>query len=131
MDAAAQWIDANHALLWWAAGASLLVLVATLAALPWMVGLLPADYFSNPAHRTSTTHWLWEIPKTLIGALFVLVGIVLLVLPGQGLLMIIAGLFLMSFPGKYRLERWLVTRRPVWRAMQWLRQKMGKPRMVI
>lgn len=131
MDAATQWIDANHTLLWWSAGLSVLVIVVSLIALPWLVARLPADYFSNPAHRSTATHWLWEIPKTLFGALLVLVGIVLLALPGQGLLMIVAGLFLMSFPGKYRLERWLVTRRPVWRGIQWLRQKLGKPRMVI
>ena len=110
---------------------SVLVFVASLIALPWLVAALPTDYFSNPRDRTSTTHWLLEVPKTLFGALLVVVGAALLVLPGQGLLMIMAGLMLMSFPGKYRLERWVVTRRPVWRGIQWLRQKMGKPRMVI
>ena len=33
----------------------------------------------------------------------------MLVLPGQGILTILMGLFLMNFPGKYRLERKVVT----------------------
>jgi len=55
------------------------------------------------------------------------VGLGLLVLPGQGLLMIVVGLALVQFPGKRRVELWLVHRRRVWRALNWVRRKMGKP----
>ena len=36
-----------------------------------------------------------------------------IVLPGRGLLSIVVGIVLLNFPGKFRLERWLVSRRPV------------------
>ena len=44
----------------------------------------------------------------------------MLVAPGQGLLTMVVGLLLVDFPGKYRLERWLVTRQQVWRSINWL-----------
>lgn len=53
----------------------------------------------------------------------------MLVTPGQGVLMIIAGLVLLEFPGKFRLERWLVTRRHVWRSINWLRRRAGRPEL--
>ena len=56
----------------------------------------------------------------------VLAGLIMLVVPGQGLLTLAVGLVLVDFPGKYRLERWLVTRPPVWRAINWLRKRAGR-----
>ena len=50
----------------------------------------------------------------------------MLVTPGQGVLTILAGLLLMNFPGKYRLERWLVMRPGVMRALNWLRARRGQ-----
>ena len=55
-----------------------------------------------------------------------LAGIAMLVLPGQGVLAILIGIMLLDVPGKYRFERWLVMRPPVWRAVAWLRTKAGK-----
>ncbi len=52
----------------------------------------------------------------------ILLGIVLLVLPGQGVLTILLGIAVAEFPGKYRLERWVLSRRPVLRAVNGLRR---------
>jgi hypothetical protein len=41
------------------------------------------------------------------------------------MLTLLAGLLLMNFPGKYQLERWLVTRPGVLRALNWLRGRQG------
>lgn len=138
MDALQLWMDGHHDLMWWFVGGSAALLVVGLIAVPLIVMRLPADYFTHPRHggahifeKHPAPYWTLLIAKNLFGVLLVLLGLLLLVLPGQGVLMIIAGLMLMNFPGKYRLERWLVTRRPVWRAIQWLRQVMHKPRMVL
>ncbi len=64
--------------------------------------------------------------KNALGYLFVLMGIAMLVLPGQGILTIMIGVTLLDFPGKYRLERWLVSRRPVLRSINWLRRCAGR-----
>ena len=39
----------------------------------------------------------------------------------------LVGLMLMNFPGKYRLERWLVTRPGAMPALNWLRERRGQP----
>jgi hypothetical protein len=57
----------------------------------------------------------------------VVAGLVMLVVPGQGLLTLAVGLMLMDFPGKFRLERWLATRGPVWRSLNWLRKRARRP----
>ena len=44
----------------------------------------------------------------------------------QGLLTILIGIMLTDFPGKYKLERWLVRKRPVLTSINWLRQRAGK-----
>jgi hypothetical protein len=47
--------------------------------------------------------------------------------PGRGFLTLPAGLLLMNFPGKCRLERWLVQRPGMLRSLNWLRTRRGKP----
>jgi hypothetical protein len=108
--------------------------VGTLIGVPWVVARLPHDYFNQP-HRavwrlSMEEPWyalLLGAVKNVLGALLVLLGIVMIVTPGQGLLTLLVGLLLMNFPGKYQLERWLVCRRGVMRALNWLRKRRGQP----
>ncbi|MCB1855430.1 MAG: hypothetical protein KDI05_11155 [Halieaceae bacterium] len=118
----------------WAGVLSLLALVATAVGVPWVVARLPRDYF-NQTHRAvwrlvADEPWyalLLGMLKNLLGALLVLLGAIMLVTPGQGLLTLLVGLLLMNFPGKYQLERWLVSRRGVLAALNWLRRRRGRP----
>ena len=118
----------------WAVGFSLATVVATILAVPWVVMRLPQDYFSRPrrvALRKSAGHPLLasmlSVGKNLIGVVLLLLGLVMLVTPGQGLLTLLAGLLLMNFPGKYRLERWLVLRPGMLRGLNWLRSRQHQP----
>jgi hypothetical protein len=54
-------------------------------------------------------------------------GLLMLVLPGQGLLTIVTGLLLINYPGKYKLEQKLVAVPSVFRALNWIRVKANKP----
>lgn len=121
-------------LFWLGSGLSLLSLVATVIGVPWVAVRLPSDYFNQP--RRSVWRKSAQAPrsvlllgalKNIIGAVLLLLGLLMLVTPGQGLLTIMVGLLLMNFPGKYRLERWLVRRRGVLAALNWLRQRGGHP----
>jgi hypothetical protein len=115
-----------------AGGLSLLGMVGAVVGVPWVVARLPSDYFNQP-QRAVWREWgdepwfalLLGGIKNLVGALLVLLGVVMLVTPGQGLLTLLVGLLLMNFPGKYRLERWLVGRRGVLTALNWLRRRGG------
>ena len=54
----------------------------------------------------------------------------MLVLPGQGVLTILIGVMFINFPGKYRLERWVVMRDPVLKTINRLRQRAGHPPLI-
>jgi hypothetical protein len=51
--------------------------------------------------------------------------------PGQGLLTILIGVMLLDFPGKRRLERWLLRRRGVLAAINKVRARYGRPPLVL
>jgi hypothetical protein len=62
-----------------------------------------------------------------VGVIFILGGLAMLVLPGQGLLTIVIGVSLLDFPGKRVLERRLLSRPMVLQAINRLRQRFGRP----
>jgi hypothetical protein len=63
--------------------------------------------------------------KNAVGVLFIVLGIAMLVLPGQGILTLLIGIMLTNFPGKYRLERRVVTSKPILRNINKLRVRAG------
>ena len=104
----------------------------TFILLPIMITRLPADYFveghrPRPLSRHLILHLILMALKNLIGLAFVILGLLLLLLPGQGLLTMIIGLTVMNYPGKFALERWLVMRPRVLPALNWLRKRYGEP----
>jgi len=125
---------ANETLVWTLGVLSLLFFIITLTIIPWLILQIPDDYFTEQKRHSfldSSHHSVLKILllvlKNLTGAFFLLLGFALLVLPGQGLLTILLGMVMIDFPGKYRLERWFVLRKPVLRSINWLRNKGNKP----
>ncbi|MBL1216892.1 MAG: hypothetical protein D8M59_05290 [Planctomycetes bacterium] len=115
--------------LWWLWGAALVLFVVTLAAIPWLIARLPCDYFIRPRrHARDLTIGAWGVLvfRNLVGLVLVLLGFAMLVLPGQGILTILIGLGFLQFPGRRRLERWLVSKKSVHRSMNWIRAKAGR-----
>lgn len=103
--------------------------VTSLLALPFLVARIPADYFTRPRTLTApgSAQWLGRVIKNLLGWLLLLIGVAMLILPGQGLLTIFAALILIDFPGKQRFERWFIQRPQVLRAMNSLRKRAHRP----
>jgi hypothetical protein len=134
--AAFEWAKSHQAIAWWLLPVSIAMLLLTPIAVGWIVLQLPPDYF-NRKNRRPLQSWtsnpllrmLLLVAKNLLGAVLIIAGIAMLVLPGQGLLTIVVGLVLIDFPGKFRLERWLATRRPVWRSLNWLRRRARRPEL--
>ena len=124
------WLQDNSALLGWLGALSLGSLVLTALLLPMFVLRLPADYFlvsrQELAGRRGALQWFLRAAKNVLGVVFVLAGIVMIVLPGQGLLTIFIGLLLADFPGKRALERRLVRRPAILGFLNRLRQRHGK-----
>jgi hypothetical protein len=118
----------------WASALSVVAALGAIMAVPWLVIRLPADYFVR------NERIVWQLNsgqsllvlvvgtlKNLLGLVLVILGLVMLLTPGQGILTLLIGFMLMNFPGKYRIERWLALRPGVLRALNWLREKQGHP----
>lgn len=96
---------------------------------------LPVDYFSDSPQRGywADSHpalrWTGLIVKNLAGVALVILGIILSLpgVPGPGFLTILIGVMLTDFPGKRRLECWLIRRPTLNVAVNDLRRKYGKP----
>jgi hypothetical protein len=124
-------------LLWWMGVGSAFVFVISLLSLPWLVAQIPDDYFV-PKKR-QPTQWKTRQPlirlviligKNCLGYVLLLGGILMLFLPGQGLLTMITGLLLIDYPGKFRLERRIVNTPAVLKSLNWLRAKANKPPLI-
>ena len=129
-----EWIDAHEVTLKSAGRLSLLLLWLSLAVFSLVILRLPQDYFvrsQRPAcHRRPKPTLLWALVlllKNLLGGSLILLGLALLLLPGQGLLTILLGLSLTNFPGKYRLEQRLARQSAIHRSLNTVRRWAGKP----
>lgn len=127
------WFKEHQEILAWAGSLSLLTFVLSIAALALVIIWLPQDYFARdqrlPCHRIPKRSLLWVILavfKNLLGVLLILLGLVFLVTPGQGLLTILIGLSLTNFPGKYRLESRLVRQPTIRKSLNAIRLRAGK-----
>ena len=124
------WSQAHPQLLSLALLFSVLVLLGTVLLAPFLAARIPADYFSDPEQRTLHARnlplrILRLLLKNALGVVLLVLGIVMLVTPGQGLLTIFVALLALDYPGKYRLERWLVSRPAICRGINWLRARGG------
>lgn len=138
MTAIQQWIQANEQLLQLLGSLSLILLALTLVALALVVITLPTNYFTRDHREPSSLAHPHPLPwrglsllKNLLGILFILLGIALLVLPGQGALTILIGLTMTNFPGKYRLERRMMRQRAINKTLNQIRKLANKPPLEI
>lgn len=129
------WFESNQEFMWWLFAGSIASLVLCLLLLPVVVVRLAPDYFVAPRKKLMAGRsfgvWLWHIMKNLLGAIFVIIGVVLLLLPGQGLLTIFVGLLLLEFPGKRALELQIVKRPAILRMLNRMREKRGHAPFVV
>nr|WP_281389151.1 PGPGW domain-containing protein [Spirochaeta isovalerica] len=80
-----------------------------------------ADGFINRQKRGF--RFILLVLKNLAGAFLLIMGIIMLFVPGQGILTIIAGLSVMNFPGKRRIELRLASNKKVMKGLNWIRDK--------
>lgn len=130
-------ITLKGALLW------LLIFVITFGTSLGIVSVvlvkLPATYFKRShnkhflADRHPVIRALAITGKNVLGAVLVVVGILLSLpgVPGQGMLTILLGIMLLDFPGKPRLEHWIVSRPKILHAINKLRHRFSKPALVL
>jgi archaellum biogenesis protein FlaJ (TadC family) len=132
------WVREYQSLLEWLGGLSLLMFVVTLVVFPLVIIYLPEDYFvrdrRDPARQTRRHPAVWlvlTVLKNILGVALVAAGLAMLVLPGQGLLTMLIGVTLVNFPGKYALERRIVSRPSVAKTLNRIRESAGRARLEI
>jgi hypothetical protein len=118
-------------LLSWLGGASLLMFVGSLIAVPMVIVRLPKDYLRREHRLVRNWPRYIFIPflvlKNALGVLFFVSGLAMLILPGQGLLTIFIGLVLLDYPRKRILIRRVLGHRRILRMINRLRTRFGKP----
>lgn len=128
---------ASRELLFWLAGASVACFVASLAAIPVVLVRLPFDYFDIRVPRTwmkdhhPVLKILGHVLKNTFGAVFLTAGILMLFLPGQGILTMLIGISLLDFPGKRRLEAKIVGRPGILNTINRVRARFHKRPLVL
>ena len=128
------WFSDHPGVLIGLGASSILILIISILGISWFVAQIPEDYFLSSKRKPSK--WQEQKPilrlavlfgKNIIGVSLIIGGLLMLVLPGQGLLTIVTGLLLINYPGKYKLEQKLVAIPSVFRALNWIRVKANKP----
>lgn len=129
-----QFLSENSLLLEWLGLLSVLTFIGSLIAIPWIIARLPANYFIRHRQLVAKRHEqhpliakLIFVCRNFIGIVFLIAGIVMLVLPGQGIITILIGISFMDFPKKQHLVDYLVRRQKVISFLNWIRQKEKKP----
>lgn len=114
---------------------SVLLFILSVIGLPYFIARVPADYFSSRERRElgirEAPHSPWRklavVGKNLLGFVLLVLGIAMLVLPGQGLLAIVVSLFLLDFPGKRALQRRVIASPTIFRMLNAIRKRAGAP----
>lgn len=121
----------------WLSILSVALVVAATILVPWLAVKMPADYLVRRAVRSAqprrhpVIYWTLLVLRNLLGGALVMAGIVMLGVPGPGWGAILIGLALMSFPGRRRLQRRLLSSRFVVTPLNAIRARAGKPPLEI
>jgi len=135
MEAAwAQLIELLDAWGLWIVIGSVALYVISLVSTPYIITRIPADYFIHDGRYGpgkslgyTVTGMIVAGSKNILGAILLLAGFVMLFTPGPGMATILFGLMMMNFPGKYRLEYWIISRPFILHQVNAMREKRGQP----
>jgi hypothetical protein len=118
--------------MWILGVASVFMLVISAVLIPYLIVRLPADFYAEENHRRRLfesrplVRMVFLAVKNALGGVLLIAGIAMLVLPGQGILTILAALALLNFPGKRALEMRILHRPAILRTINWLRLRAGR-----
>ena len=134
------WSSMNSDLLFLLGSLSIFILIISVFMMVLIISFLPEDYFKSENRnlissvqnsRYPLLKLLVLITKNFFGVLLLLSGILMLILPGQGILTIITGLVFMDYPGKYKFERKLLRQKGVINSINWIRSRLSKPSLKV
>ena len=102
----------------------------TIAMTLWVIVKLPKDYFSSPRKEVTKKIGLQsvaiKIARNCLAVVLIVSGVVMLVLPGQGLLTILIGVIVMDTSYKHHLEAKLMQQAKIKSALNKIRKRYNK-----
>lgn len=120
------------------------VLLGIISIVSWIGGILfctlaiaylPFDYFLFKKRESRIKHPVLRIVlkclKNLLAVLLIIVGIIILPLPGPGVLTILVGIIISDIPGKRRWEHRIIRSRAVLSAANFIRSRFKRPLFVV
>ena len=127
-----EWIKAHGVLLGIASGASF---VGSILCCTVVIAYLPYDYFLPKKRVSLIRQPVLRVGlmflKNLLAGLLIIVGLIQLLLPGQGVLTILIGLVISDIPGKRQLERRIIRIPMVLSAANRIRSRFKRPPLVL
>ncbi len=116
---------------------SIAILIISALSIGYFIKKIPHDYFLNDkrgVHQYKNKNpifWIITLVlKNIIGYCLIVGGILMLVLPGQGLLTILVGLMLSDYPGKFKLEKKIIKTNLILKTINWYRTKSNIPPLI-
>jgi len=110
---------------------SLITFILSIVFIPFIVINLSPEYFKYKRkslidYKNPILRYFVLIIKNILGYIIILLGIIMLFIPGQGLLSITIGLLFINFPGKKKLEYKFFTNKKISSAINAIRRRAGK-----
>jgi hypothetical protein len=107
-------------------GVSLVMLLVSLVAIPWVVCRLPESYLVE-APELEPHGLVKRMLRNVLGGVLLIAGLLMLVLPGQGLLTIFVGLTLIDFPKKREWIKSVFSRPRLLKVINSIRERFKHP----
>lgn len=100
-----------------------------------VIAYLPSNYFLPTGQASRIKHPVLRIGlkflKNLFAVLLVIVGIIQIPLPGQGVLTILIGIIISDLPGKRRVERRIIQLPAILTTANGIRSRFKRPLFVL
>lgn len=111
---------------------SCIMILGSIIAVVFVIISLPENYlFEAKVPKKCFNNYPLVIIKNLLGILIFITGVILLFLPGQGLLLMLIAVILADFPGKIHLLKWLFSKPGLLNAVNSIRERFNKRPLII
>ena len=122
------WLKAHGLVVGIISGASL---VGSIFICALVIAYLPYDYFRTKGRVNRVRQPVLILLKNVVAVILIIVGLILIPLPGQGVLTVLIGLVISDIPGKRKLERRIIQSPAVLSALNHIRSRFNRPLLVL
>ncbi|MCY3742094.1 MAG: hypothetical protein OXH00_13850 [Candidatus Poribacteria bacterium] len=122
------WLKAHGLVVGIISGASL---VGSIFLCALVIAYLPFDYFMSKRRANRIRQPILIFLKNVLAVILIIVGLILIPLPGQGILTVLIGLVISDIPGKRKLERRIIGSPAVLSALNHIRSRFNRPMLVL